>query len=58
MSDFDMKSAQAVALASLQTAENISKMMLDAVADQQERQQKHLSETVDLIQSLLNPKSD
>ena len=58
MSEFDMKSAQDVALATLKTAENVSKMLLDAVADQQVRQQKHMCETVQMIETLLKTKTD
>ncbi len=58
MSDIDLKSAEKVALASLQTAETVSRMMLDAVADQQTRQQAHLRETVELIENLLTQKQN
>lgn len=55
MTDDIAKSAEAVALASLRTSENISKMLLDSVAQQQERQHRHMQETAEIIARLLTP---
>ncbi|WP_425071909.1 hypothetical protein [Sagittula sp. S175] len=55
MTDDIAKSAEAVALASLRTSENISKMLLDSVAQQQERQHRHMQETAEIVARLLTP---
>lgn len=58
MDDTLQKSAETVALASLATAERMSAQMLKAVSEQQERQQAHLRDTVELIERLLRPQTD
>lgn len=58
MSENDLDSAEAVALAGLRTAENISRMMFQALEAQQARQQAHLNETAEAIAKILNPEKD
>ncbi len=58
MSDNELKSAETVALASLRTAENISRMMFEAVEAQQARQQVQIRETAEAIALILKPETD
>ncbi|WP_420328123.1 hypothetical protein [Mameliella sp.] len=58
MSENDHNSAEAVALAGLRTAENISRMMFEAVEAQQVHQQAQLQETAAAIAKILAPGQD
>lgn len=55
MTDDVSDPAQAVALACLRSSETTARLLLQAVADQQERQQAHLRDTVALIAQLIDP---